>query len=665
VRRLLLIALVAGAALLVVFLGVFFALQAQTTVVVGVVPTTLPSLQPLATSFPEAPSSTRDATTLPSALAPTSSASTALPIAPSPASSPVRIAAAFEPVLYDDFSELQSGWAPFYIDPRGNVNGYSAEGYMFDTALAGELLYDVRLDPGFIPVRYEVEIRSAAGSGRFGLMFDVQGDRTNYTRLSYAAVTLTTAGEVALLTKAPGASDLQLVQLGSTPPIAPGPGRPTFLGVERVEGALLVFINDVELLRTPWQLGSGGAVGLIAEAAGPLRVHFDNLLLSSARPTEGAGCTALRLLFEEPDASQRLSGADVELVQRRLALLGYNPGLIDGFLGPETGAAVTAFQARNGLDADGVVGPITWCRLLSGEAMRADGQSERAENAARFREVKLLPNALSVPLLVSVRGPEKLWQIALALPGKDALRYFDTAGDAFDPSYHPRTGLLAFTSLRTDREQATIWILNTQSGEIWQASPPALNSQFPVWSPDGEALLYTAEPLGGDDKTARNYRYTVGSGESVQWSTEHAGWSDWARDGAVVFTRFTGKSYDIFTANSDGSGAINLTSTDDFNEDIPSWSLDGSTIAFVRNPKLAEDDRDIYVMRRDGTDVRQLTSLPGPDSNPIWVGPALLVFANQPSDEVRQPYTLDLAGNAQPLSFNEDRVWFMSRLDVE
>jgi len=75
----------------------------------------------------------------------------------------VRIAAAFEPVLYDDFSELQSGWAPFYIDPRGNVNGYSAEGYMFDTALAGELLYDVRLDPGFIPVRYEV-VRMTATS---------------------------------------------------------------------------------------------------------------------------------------------------------------------------------------------------------------------------------------------------------------------------------------------------------------------------------------------------------------------------------------------------------------------------------------------------------------------------------------------------------------------
>jgi Tol biopolymer transport system component len=665
VRRPLLIALVAGGLLLTISLSVFFVLQSQTTVVVGVVPTSLPSPRPLVTDASEATAPALEVTNTPGLVVPTSPASAEMPVPTRSASPTALVAADFQPVLFDDFSDLQSGWAPFYIDRLGNVNGYSAEGYMFDTALAGELLYDVRPDPGFIPIRFEVEIRSAEGAGRFGLMFDVQGDITNYSSLSYTAVTLSMGGEVALLTKVPGVSELQLVDISGTLPVAPNPGRPVFLAVERTEDSLIVVVDDVEVLRTPGQLVPGGAVGLIAEASGPLRVHFDNLLLSAVRPTEGSGCTALRLLFEEPNASPLLNGADVELVQRRLTLLGYNPGEIDGLFGPTTGAAVTTFQGRNGLEADGVVGPMTWCRLLSSDAMRADDQSEYAENAVRFRKVTLLPNALSVSLLVSVRGPEKLWQIALALPGKDALRYIDTAGDAFDPSYHPRTGLLAFTSLRTNRDQGTIWVLDTRSGEIWQASPPSLNSQFPVWSPDGEALLYTAEPLGGNAITARNYRYFVGSGENIQWSDEHAGWSDWARDGTVVFTRYTGHSYDIFIANGDGSGAVNLTNTDDFNEDIPSWSLDGSTIAFVRNPKPAEDDRDIFVMQRDGTNIRQLTTLAGPDSNPIWVDPASLVFAHQPSDEVRQPFVLDLAGNVQPLSLNEDRVWFMSRLDVE
>ena len=60
-----------------------------------------------------------------------------------------------------------------------------------------------------------------------------------------------------------------------------------------------------------------------------------------------------------------LRGEDVLAVQARLIELGFDPGKADGVYGPLTVAAVTAFQAVNGLEADGVVGAITRSMLTA------------------------------------------------------------------------------------------------------------------------------------------------------------------------------------------------------------------------------------------------------------------------------------------------------------
>ncbi len=53
------------------------------------------------------------------------------------------------------------------------------------------------------------------------------------------------------------------------------------------------------------------------------------------------------------------SGSDVKTLQTKLKRWGYYTGSIDGVFGSGTKRAVVSFQKKNGLTADGVVGPAT------------------------------------------------------------------------------------------------------------------------------------------------------------------------------------------------------------------------------------------------------------------------------------------------------------------
>jgi peptidoglycan hydrolase-like protein with peptidoglycan-binding domain len=78
---------------------------------------------------------------------------------------------------------------------------------------------------------------------------------------------------------------------------------------------------------------------------------------SVAPPPSGGGAT--------PTLRQGAHGAAVSQLQNRLRAHGYNVS-VDGDFGPNTGAAVRAFQQSHHLGVDGVVGPSTWSALNGG-----------------------------------------------------------------------------------------------------------------------------------------------------------------------------------------------------------------------------------------------------------------------------------------------------------
>ncbi len=74
------------------------------------------------------------------------------------------------------------------------------------------------------------------------------------------------------------------------------------------------------------------------------------------------------------------TGEAVVRLQELLVAQGIELLTVDGIFGSKTQAAVKLFQERNGLDPDGVVGPLTWA-ALKGNAGTQDETDDGAEEA--------------------------------------------------------------------------------------------------------------------------------------------------------------------------------------------------------------------------------------------------------------------------------------------
>ncbi len=65
----------------------------------------------------------------------------------------------------------------------------------------------------------------------------------------------------------------------------------------------------------------------------------------------------------EPTLKKGSKGQAVKDLQEALNTLGFDAGKVDGIFGPATERAVKKFQSSVGIDADGIVGRVTWLNI--------------------------------------------------------------------------------------------------------------------------------------------------------------------------------------------------------------------------------------------------------------------------------------------------------------
>ena len=171
---------------------------------------------------------------------------------------------------------------------------------------------------------------------------------------------------------------------------------------------------------------------------------------------------------------QGASGGEVKEVQRRLKLWGYYNGSVDGVFGAGTKKAVIAFQKKNGLTADGVVGQSTYKALgmnSSYQALQGANASSGA-NGYTSSDVYLLAKTI----YAEGRGEPYVGQVAIGAVVMNRIRSASFPNTVSGVVYQKG----AFTAVDDGQ-------INLAPNETaMKAARDALNG----WDPTGGALYY-------------------------------------------------------------------------------------------------------------------------------------------------------------------------------
>ena len=170
------------------------------------------------------------------------------------------------------------------------------------------------------------------------------------------------------------------------------------------------------------------------------------------------------------------------------------------------------------------------------------------------------------------------------------------------PAWSPDGKWMSFLSARgggnDDEPKPQIWLLNATGGEAVQLTESAEGVASYAWSPDGSAVAFTTrDALSPEEEKARDRRddQAVFEGDDRMVHL----WTVDVSEGTTQ-RRTEGKAFDV--------------------QGSPSWSSDGTRIAFAAKPtRWTRDGRsDVYLVTLADNRVEAITTNPGPDDAPAF-----------------------------------------------
>jgi Tol biopolymer transport system component len=247
------------------------------------------------------------------------------------------------------------------------------------------------------------------------------------------------------------------------------------------------------------------------------------------------------------------------------------------------------------------------------------------------------PDGKQIAYCADGSGNFEIW--TMAADGTKQTQVTHLKGRALFPDVSPDGKKIAFEGAIGADPNIEVYVVNATTGADLVAltsckgKPAGCANDYPAWSPDGKHIVFTHQDDYVNEIPVNEQVWLMDADGGNQHAlTTGADPKDklpsWSPDGKfIVYASGVGDNEGIWVMAADGAAPVQLTGCppagtppcangSDFG---PVWSPDGTRIAFLRYfGAVGANDRTVYVMNADGTDVRRLSEPTALQAVPAW-----------------------------------------------